>query len=98
LDPATEGDICDLTSASKLLRNLPGVSHVEVAVPADDPTHRIVHLRDFHFVPKHLYEIENREGSYTEFLREFEAVQQEQMAPGRGSTRRTGLTRAKSNP
>src|SRR5947209_13537283 len=38
-----------------LLRQLPGVIEVEVAVAAAKPTCRIIHLRDWHFVPKDLY-------------------------------------------
>src|SRR5262249_49352306 len=35
-----------------LIRRLPEVEWVEVLVPADRPTHRIVHVRDWHFVPR----------------------------------------------
>jgi hypothetical protein len=58
------------------LRQLPGVVQIEVAVRADEPAHRIVHLRDYHYVPKDLYD----GGSYAEFLQQVDAVQQEQMA------------------
>jgi hypothetical protein len=37
--------------AADLLRQLPGVADVEVLVSFEKPTHRIVHLRDWHFVP-----------------------------------------------
>lgn len=43
------------SSTADLLRPLPGVVQVEAAVHADQPTHRIVHLRDWHFVPKNLH-------------------------------------------
>src|SRR5438876_1052181 len=41
--------------AADLLRQLPGVAEVEVLVACPKPTHRIVHLRDWHFVPRDLY-------------------------------------------
>ena len=41
-------------STLDLLRQLPGVLHVEVAVRANQPTHRIIHLLDRHHVPKDL--------------------------------------------
>jgi hypothetical protein len=32
------------------------VEQIEAGVQAEKPTHRIVHLRDWHFVPKDVYE------------------------------------------
>jgi hypothetical protein len=40
---------------AELLRQLPGVADVEVLVRVDKPTHRIIHLRDWHYVPKDLF-------------------------------------------
>ena len=73
-----------------LLRQLPGVVHVEVAVAAAKPTCRIVHLRDYHFVPKELYAIDMKQAHgreltddeidrlHQELLLEVELVQLEQ--------------------
>src|SRR4051794_34184642 len=53
--PASKVRIDDLTSpVADLLKHLPGVTQVEVMVTAKKPTARIVHLRDWHFVPKDL--------------------------------------------
>ena len=38
-----------------MLRGLPGVAEVEVMVAVERPTHRIIHVRDWHYVPKPLY-------------------------------------------
>ena len=47
------GDLSDLTaSAEKILAGLPGVEKVEVLVASDRPTHRIIHIADWHFVPR----------------------------------------------
>jgi hypothetical protein len=47
--PQTAGSIADLsTDAAALLRQLPGVVDVEVLVTCPKPTHRIIHLRDWH--------------------------------------------------
>jgi uncharacterized lipoprotein YajG len=40
--------------AADLLRQLPGVVQVEVRLQVEEPACRIVHLRDWHFVPKAL--------------------------------------------
>jgi hypothetical protein len=40
-----------------------GCPQVEVAVHPEQPTHRIVHLRDWHFVPRDLYALNNPDGS-----------------------------------
>jgi hypothetical protein len=45
--PTTTTRLGDLTASPEpVLQNLPGVVHFEVAVQAEKPTHRIVHLRD----------------------------------------------------
>jgi hypothetical protein len=76
----------------ELLGQLPGVARAEVGVQAEKPTCRIVHLRDWHFVPRDLFTIELRqtggrewtaeeiEQQHQELLLEVEAVQLEQLA------------------
>jgi hypothetical protein len=92
-------------SAVDLLRHLPGVVQVEITVIANHPTHRLIHLRNWHFVPKYLYAIDlksahGRELSdqeiddlYQELLLEVEAVQLEQMALLRCLIKYHGLKR-----
>jgi hypothetical protein len=47
------GSVADLsTDANALLRQLPGVADVEVLVTCPKPTHRIIHLRDWHWVDR----------------------------------------------
>lgn len=54
--------IDDLDSqVADLLRRLPGVVEVEVAIAAEKPTCRIIHLRDWHHVPKDLYAIDMKQ-------------------------------------
>jgi hypothetical protein len=104
--PEVEARIDDLgTPAEGVLRQLPGVVQVEVGVSADHPTLRIVHLRDWHFVPKDLYAIDlkNAKGRelsvgeidqlHQELLLEVEVVQHEQMALLRCLVRHHGLRR-----
>lgn len=91
--PTTRAQIDDLTaSAEDIIRQLPGVAHVDVAVRAAKPTHRIIHLRDWHTVPADLYavDLKNATGKdlsadeiaqrHKELLLEVEAVQAEQIA------------------
>ncbi|HYH66500.1 MAG TPA: hypothetical protein VD866_17535 [Urbifossiella sp.] len=40
------------------LRNLPGVAGVEVLVSVADQRHRIIHIRDYHHVPRDLFAID----------------------------------------
>jgi hypothetical protein len=50
--PAVAGDLDDLSCpAADILKRLPGVVEVEVLDAAPRPTHRIVHVRDWHHVP-----------------------------------------------
>jgi len=42
--------------AADLLKQLPGVGKVEVLVAVDKPALRIVHLADWHFVPRELFD------------------------------------------
>jgi hypothetical protein len=51
------------TPAVEVLRQLPGVAEVEVLVPAAQPTHRIIHLRDYHFVPRDLFALDVRQAA-----------------------------------
>lgn len=88
-----------------LLRGLPGVVRVEVGVRADQPTCRIVHLRDWHFVPKDLYALDMKTATgreltddeidrlHRELLLQVEAVQLEQMALLRCLVKHHGLKR-----
>src|SRR5262249_41205661 len=89
---------------SGILRQLPGVADVAVAVRADAPARRIVHLRDWHLVPRDQYAAELRAARpglsdsdvdrlYRELTLEVEAVQLEQMAFLRCLIRHHGLRR-----
>ncbi|MFH1923773.1 MAG: hypothetical protein ABIP48_28275 [Planctomycetota bacterium] len=54
--PTVNGPVDDLdTLVPDLLRRLPGVAKVSIHKPEDRLTHRIVHLTDWHFVPKELF-------------------------------------------
>ena len=44
-----------------LLRQLPGVAHVETAVAVARPSARIIHLRDWHSVPRDLSALDLRQ-------------------------------------
>jgi len=104
--PTIKTRIDDLDSpVADLLRQLPGVVKVEVGTTAKKPTSRIIHLRDWHFVPKELYaldmkEVHGRELSadeidrlHQELLLEVELVQIEQMAVLRCLIKHHGLKR-----
>jgi hypothetical protein len=93
--PKNKTRVDDLDSqVAELLRHLPGVVEVEVAVAvaAEKPTCRIVHLRDWHQVPKDLYAIDMKQAHgreltdeeidrlHQELLLEVEAIQLEQIA------------------
>src|SRR5262245_747913 len=57
--PKNAGRIDNLSySAEDILRQIPGIADVEVAVPAKNPTHRIVHIRDWHHVSKELFALD----------------------------------------
>ena len=103
--PAVAGDINDLSSpAADILRRLPGVVEVEVLVAATRPTHRIVHVRDRHYVSRDLYAIDFRAAAgeeltdrrYDEFLAEVELVQVEQAGVLRAAWSRTTDSAASS--
>ncbi len=91
--PTTKAPIDNLNSpVVDLLRQLPGVVQVEVAVTVKEPTSRIIHLRDWHFIPRELFALDMKEVHgrdladkeidrlYQEFLLEVELVQIEQLA------------------
>lgn len=104
--PSTPGQIDDLSApAADLLRQLPGVADVEAPPPAKKPTHRLVHLRDWHFVPRDLYALDMQTAYkrplsdhdigllHKELLLEVELVQTEQMALLRCLIKHHGLRR-----
>ena len=91
--PRVEGRLDDLAvPAEPILRQLPGVAEVEVRRSDRPARHRIVHLRDWHFLPKDLFAADIRDQGdrpvrqaevdrlYSAFLSEVEAVQAEQRA------------------
>jgi hypothetical protein len=91
--PKVKGSINEPSSpAAEILRHLPGVAGVEVLVAAPNPTHCIIHLRDWHFVPKELFALEARHSAgrplsdeevnslYEQNLLDVELVQIEQEA------------------
>jgi hypothetical protein len=60
--PKVPGRLDDLTtSAEALLRQLPGVVQAEVAVAVARPSARVVHLHDWHHVPRDLYALDARQ-------------------------------------
>jgi hypothetical protein len=87
--------------AADLLRQLPGVAGVEVLVRAEKPTHRIVHLRDWHFVPADLFRQdtgrplsdEEADALHRAHVLEVELVQLEQEALLRCLVKHHGLRR-----
>jgi hypothetical protein len=107
--PSTLGRIDDLSvPATDLMRQLPGVVEIESPPPVNMPTHRLIHLRDWHFVPKDLYALDlkaaykrhlsDREIDllHEELLLEVELVQIEQMALLRCLIKHHGLRRVVS--
>jgi hypothetical protein len=57
--PKRPDRIDDLTIPAKdILQQLPGVEKVEVLVAVQKPTARIVHLANWHFFPKDLFDID----------------------------------------
>lgn len=75
---------------AEVLRSLPGVHSVVVHPASKDATHRIIHIRNWHFVPKADFAADLRslegealsdekiETRYDEFLAEVDTVQAEQ--------------------
>lgn len=101
--PREPKPIADLSvDAVAILRGLPGVAEVEVLVAAEKPTHRLVHLSDWHYVPREMFAADTRaagrnlndaqmEAAYREHLLEVELVQIEQLALLRCLIRHHGL-------
>lgn len=88
-------------SVEGLLRGMPGVADVEVH-QVSKPTHRIIHLRDWHFISKELFAIDHRDEAltdeelderYHEFLKQVDSVQLEQMTLLRTLIQQHGLKR-----
>jgi hypothetical protein len=104
--PVIPGRIDDLESpAAEILRQLPGVVQVEELVRCEKPTHRIIHLRDWHFVPRVSYALDMNgvygrvldeaefDRLYRRLLLEVELVQSEEMAILRCLIQHHGLKR-----
>ncbi len=103
--PSMEGNLDDHSvDAAGLLGQLPAVAQVDIPSLAAAPTRRIVHLRDWHFVPKDLYALdlssvrrnltnEDIDLLHSRLLLEVEAVQLDQMAVLRCLVRHHGLRR-----
>lgn len=91
--------------AVAVLRALLGVANVTRSEPNGQPTHRIVHLLDWHFITRDDYAAdlgsasdmpqsdEEVDRSYAEFLDEVEDVQRQQLAFLRALARNHGVTR-----
>jgi hypothetical protein len=91
--PKTTARLDDIAApVAEALRQLPGVSNVEIAVRVEKLTHRIIHLRDWQFVHRDLFAIdvwtaskrpfseEEIDRLYEELLLEVQSVQLEQLA------------------
>lgn len=91
--PTTTSPIDDLSSSAvEILRGLPGVVQVDASVRVEKPTSRIIHLLDWHFVPKELFIIDMNHAHgrslspdeiavlYEQHLLEVELVQLEHIA------------------
>jgi len=104
--PFSNARIDDLQApVNELLRGLPGVVEVEAKVRAENPTTRIIHLRDWHFVPRDLYAVDLRQAVgrklspeeidrlHQELRLEVEIVQSEQLAILRCLIKHHGLKR-----
>jgi hypothetical protein len=102
--PTIRGQITDLSApADGLLRQLPGVVQVETLVTAAKPSHRIVHLRDCHLVPRAHFAAEARhvhgrelteaevDALHEEHLLRVELVQLEQAAALRCLAKHRGV-------
>lgn len=87
---ASPAELTGLSADVADLRKLPGVHAAEIAHRAEQPTHRIVHVANWHYVPRDAFAADLRDQDdtlpddeidrrYTEFLDEVEAVQREQM-------------------
>lgn len=62
--PGIAGRIDNLdVPAVDILRRLPGVAGVNVLVAASKPTHRIIHFRDWHFLPRDVFILDVRQAA-----------------------------------
>lgn len=61
------------------LRALPDVAAVDVRA-ADSPTHRVIHILDWHYVPAKRFKIDTPDGDYDAFLADVESLQDQQRA------------------
>jgi hypothetical protein len=60
--PKVQGQIDELAApAADILRQLPGVAEVEVLVETPQASHRIIQLRDWHYVPPDLFALDVRQ-------------------------------------
>jgi hypothetical protein len=102
--PQDKGRVDDLgRPVADILRQLPGVVNVEVVPAEGKATRRLIHLRDFHHVPRDLFALELRgqeaiseeeiELRYQEHLLQVELVQVEHLALLGCLARRHGLRR-----
>jgi hypothetical protein len=104
--PKLTGRLDDLANpAADILRQLPGVVDVEVLVQPKSPTHRLVHLRDWHYLPPDLAALDIRQAAdkhlsdeevdalYREFILQVELVQLQQIDLLRCLIRHHGLKR-----
>ena len=98
--------IDDLTvSVVEALKRLPDVVEVDVKVRVEKPTHRIVHVRDWHFINRDAFGIDAQNSSenelsesdishhYGQFLLQVDAIQTEQLAILRRLIKDHGLKR-----
>ena len=88
-------------SVEGLLRGMPGVADVEVH-QVNKPTHRIIHLRDWHFISKDLFAIDHHvealndeklDQQYHNFLKQVDSLQLDQMTLLRTLIQQHGLKR-----
>jgi hypothetical protein len=102
--PQDKGKVDDLRRpVADLLRRLPGVVGVEVVPAEGKPARRLIHLRDFHHVPRDLFALELRgQGAiaeeemdlrYQAHLLQVELVQLEHYAALRCLVKHHGLRR-----
>ena len=102
--PSVTGKITEMNvSAEEILNSLPGVVSVERMSSGENPTRRIIHIRDWHFVTKDDYAKDLRgtaenplsdaeiDAQYEQLLLEVEMAQLEQLVLLRLLTRHHGL-------
>src|SRR5688500_9539702 len=61
------------------LKALPDVVAVQVR-GAEEPTHRVIHILDWHYIPEKRFRIDTPDGDYDAFLKGVEALQTQQRA------------------